>query len=229
MKRAIQGHEICFSVGAVQFEPVRSRAQPLEEVAEFRGRHDAVPSRRVVLVPQSPQGTPESYGDRFSQEGSGGLVLSQAVVSAHNAEHSVHEDEVGLPSSDTETVGPVSEVSLQAPSAVSEVVPVVEEFNVSPAIRDALIGLDTLDVGNIFRRRPSVMRSPPMFLCGAFRSALRVALLAIVKGAERRDEGIQCRGWKLFLLLPRRAVATSRSSDLSNVLHRSHVANGNSC
>ena len=97
-----------------------------EEVAECRGRHDAFPSRRVVLVPQSPQGTPQSFGDRFSQERSGGLVLSQAVVSAHNAEHSVHEDEVGLPSSDTETVGPVSEVSLQAPSAVSEVVPPVE-------------------------------------------------------------------------------------------------------
>ena len=30
-----------------------------------------------------------------------------------------------------------------------------------------------------------------------------MALLEIVKGAERRDEGIQCRGWKLFLLLPR--------------------------
>ena len=153
-----------------------------EEVAEFRGRHDAVPSRRVVLVPQSPLGTPQSFGDRFSQEGSGGLVLSQAVASAHNAEHSAHKDEVGLPSSDTETVGPVSEVSMQ-------VVPSVEEFIVSPAIRDALLGLDTLDVGNIFRRRPFVMRSPPKFLCGAFRSALRVALLEIVKGAERRDEG----------------------------------------
>ena len=34
-------------------------------------------------------------------------------------EHSVDEDEVGLPSS--QTVGPVSEVSLQAPSAVLEV------------------------------------------------------------------------------------------------------------
>ena len=45
----------------------------------------------------------------------------------------------GLPSSDTEIVGPVSEVSLQAPSAVSEVVPPVEEFNVSPAIHDALM------------------------------------------------------------------------------------------
>ena len=103
-----------------------------------------MPSRRVVLVPQSPQGTPQSFGDRFSQEGSGGPVLSQAIVSAHSAESSVHGDEVGLPSSDTETTRAVSEV-LQAPSAVSEVVPSVEDFIVSPAIRDALLGLDTLD------------------------------------------------------------------------------------
>ena len=47
------------------------------------------------------------------------------------------------------------------------------------------------------------MRSPPKFLCGAFRSAMRVALQEIVRGAERRDERAQCRGWKLFLLLPR--------------------------
>ena len=147
-------------------------------------------------------------------------LFSTRQLSAHNVEHSVHEDEVGLPSSDTETVGPVSEVSLQAPSLVSEVVPVVEEFNVSPAIRDALIGLDTLDVGNIFRRRPSLMRSPPKFLCGAFRSVLRVALLEIVKGAKRRDEGIQCRGWNsscCYLACccsDPRAVATSRSSNL---------------
>ena len=58
-----------------------------EEVAEFRGRHDAVSSGRVVLVPQSPQGTPESHDDRFSQEESGGLVLSQAVVSAQSSRH----------------------------------------------------------------------------------------------------------------------------------------------
>ena len=163
-----------------------------EKSRNFVKRHDAVPSRRVVLVPQSPQGTPQSFGDRFSQKGSGGLVLSQAVVSDHIAEHSVHEDEVGLPSSDTETVGPVTGVSMQAPSAVSKVVPSVEAFIVSQAIRDALLGLYTLDVGNIFKRRPSVMRSPPKFLCGAYRSAVRVALLEKVKGAERRDEGIQC-------------------------------------
>ena len=90
---------------------------------------------------------------------------------------------------------------MQAPSAVS-VVPSVKEFNVSP-VRDALLGLDTLDVGNIFRRRPSVMKSPPKFLCGAFPFSDEVALLEIVKGAERWDEGIQCLGWKLFLLLPR--------------------------
>ena len=79
----------------------------------------------------------------------------------------------------------------------------MEEVTISVEIREALRYLDTVDAGNIFRRRASVMRSPPKILWGALRSALRVALHEIVNGAERREEGIQCRGWKLFLLMPR--------------------------
>ena len=66
-----------------------------------------------------------------------------------------------------------------------------------------LRSLDLVDVSNIVQRRASVMRSPLKFLCGAFRSAMRVALQEIVRGAERRDERVKCRGWKLFLSLPR--------------------------
>ena len=113
---------------------------------------------------------------------------------------------------------------------MSEVVPSVEEFIVSPAIRDALLGLDTLDVGNIFRRRPSVMRS-------------KVSLRGIpfsIEGCFARDSE-ECRasgrgdpvpGLETLLVVASHVVvqtpaATSRS-DLLNVLPLSHVANGNS-
>ena len=82
--------------------------------------------------------------------------------------------------------------------------PVVEEVsNMGPALREALRWLDTVDLTSIFRRRPSVMRSPPRFLNGGYRAALRLALQEIANGVDRNDEISQCRGWKLFLLLPR--------------------------
>ena len=79
----------------------------------------------------------------------------------------------------------------------------VEEVTTSPVLREALRHFDLIDASNIFQRRASVMRSPPKFLCGAFCSTLRVASQEIVRGAERRDERAQCRGCKLYLLLPR--------------------------
>ena len=70
-------------------------------------------------------------------------------------------------------------------------------------LRKAIRGLDAFDISAIFSRRASVMRSLQKFLSGAFRSAMWVALHEIVTGAERHDEAAQCRGWKLFMLLPR--------------------------
>ena len=43
----------------------------------------------------------------------------------------------------------------------------------------------------------------PRFLCGGHRAAMRLALQEILNGADREDDIAQCRGWKLFLLLPR--------------------------
>ena len=54
-----------------------------------------------------------------------------------------------------------------------------------------------------FSRRAVVMRSPPRFLCGGKRAAMRLALPEMLNGADREDDIAQCRGWKLFLLLPR--------------------------
>ena len=48
-----------------------------------------------------------------------------------------------------------------------------------------------------------VMKSPPKFLRGAYRAAMRIALKEIIAGETLSDEVRQTRGWKLFLLLPR--------------------------
>ena len=47
------------------------------------------------------------------------------------------------------------------------------------------------------------MKSPPKFLRGAYRSAIRVALTEADLGYAARDELRVTRSWKLFLLLPR--------------------------
>ena len=203
-----------------------------EEVAEFRGRHDELPSRRVVLVPQSPQGTPQSFGDKFSQKRSGGLILSQAVVSA---------PQCGAFFTKMKWVCPVrtprlSERFLRCPCKLhlqcQKWCQQWRRFIVSPAIRDALIGLDTLDVGNNFQT-PDIHSSPPKFLCGAFRSALRVALLEMVKGCRASGRGDPVPGLETLLVVASHAVvqtpagvATSRSSEELNVSPLSHVANG---
>ena len=110
----------------------------------------------------------------------GGSALSQAVLEAHNDERPF-ADEVRLPSSHTETVGAVSDVSAHALTGEPDVVAPVEEVTVSLALRDAFRFLDFVDVSNIFQRQASVMRFSPKFICGAFRSAVRVALQEIVR------------------------------------------------
>ena len=47
------------------------------------------------------------------------------------------------------------------------------------------------------------MKSPPKFLRGACRSAIRVALAETDHGIAAGDEVRLCRAWKLLLLLPR--------------------------
>ena len=77
-------------------------------------------------------------------------------------------------SSDTETIGGISDVSIGGgPISEAEPVPVVEEVSMGPAFRDALRWLDTVDLTGIFARRALVMRSPPRFLCGGYRAAMR--------------------------------------------------------
>ena len=70
---------------------------------------------------------------------------------------------------------------------------------VTPAIRAALVELDTVNLAMEFSQRASLMKSVPNFLRGPVRSAVRLAMEEATEFNERRRE----RGWKLFLLLPR--------------------------
>ena len=69
------------------------------------------------------------------------------------------------------------------------------------AIQEALQSSDFVDVQSVFRDRACLMRSPPVFLRGMYKSALRVALTEFHQAG--RDDRRRCRAWKLLLLLPR--------------------------
>ena len=108
-----------------------------------------------------------------------------------NAVHSIHEV-----SSD---VGSADEVPVSAPDPDLE----VGDVTLSAGIRAALQSLDELNLVEELSRRPSVMKSPPAFLRGAFRSALKLAIQEAVQGCETGDWMRQERGWKLLMMLPR--------------------------
>ena len=105
--------------------------------------------------------------------------------------------------SDTESIQSVvrqEEEDMTVPIASEVEVP---EARMSRAISEGLVSLDTVDMGPLFSLRAVVMKSPPKFLRGAYRAAMRIALKEISAGATLSDEVRQTRGWKLFLLLPR--------------------------
>ena len=60
-----------------------------------------------------------------------------------------------------------------------------------------------VDMREVFQRRAVVMRTVPVFLKGAFKAALRVALEERILGEANGDFIKIQRAWKLFMLLPR--------------------------
>ena len=52
----------------------------------------------------------------------------------------------------------------------------VVDIHVTPAIREGLLSMDEIDLVRIFKRRACIMKAPPTFLKGAYRSAMRLAL-----------------------------------------------------
>ena len=67
----------------------------------------------------------------------------------------------------------------------------------------SLSRLDTFDLEEVFHRRALLMKSPPAFLKGAFRSAMRLALGELDSARDSNDPTRAIRAWKLFPLLPR--------------------------
>ena len=79
-------------------------------------------------------------------------------------------------------------------------------MNLDVRARNVAMGMANLDGVNIieiFKQRARVMRIVPLFLKGAFRSAMRVALEEAQCARDRNDDIKDTRAWKLFLLLPR--------------------------
>ena len=77
----------------------------------------------------------------------------------------------------------------------------IRDIVVTRALRGAAFAcLDGVDLIVMFKTRAHVMKSPPKFLKGAHKSAMRVALREWEVGTEVGDEGGRRRAWKLFLL-----------------------------
>ena len=118
--------------------------------------------------------------------------------------------QVGSPHNPPEVFTP-SDVSEQSELESDDAAPVPVEENsdneegdrrrFTAAIREAFQSLDLVDLKSVFRNRASLMRSPPAFLKGMYKSAIRVALTEFQQAG--RDETRRCRAWKLFLLIPR--------------------------
>ena len=80
---------------------------------------------------------------------------------------------------------------------------VLEDVEVTRATQAAFLSLDSVDLTVMFKTRANVMRSPPKFLRGAYKSAMRVALHEWEAGEVVQSEARKSRAWKLFVLLPR--------------------------
>ena len=96
-----------------------------------------------------------------------------------------------------------SDIASDLGERAAPVDPAPRNLPITEAIRDALLSLDEIDLVPIFKRRPCLMKSPPNFLRGPYRSAMRFALTEVEAGHRVGDEARIARAWKLFLLLPR--------------------------
>ena len=201
-----------------------------------RSAAPARPSRRLVLVPESADATPQSIQDR----GEVGTCRPEAPTSAREQHHasvsleSVHgfgmtDGSVGSTESDTislageprnrrrrlslvwDTTHENPDAREEGESEGSSAGSVVGEMPEVPVNLDVrarnvameMASLDWVDLAEIFKQRARVMSTVPLFLKGAFRGAMRVALEEAQCARDRNDDNRDTRAWKLFLLLPR--------------------------
>ena len=80
--------------------------------------------------------------------------------------------------------------------------PTVADIAPSRVLREALDRFDDVDISGVMRSRAVVMKNPPHFLRGAFRSVLRFALQEGNAATAARNERRQRSAWKLFLMAP---------------------------
>ena len=75
-----------------------------------------------------------------------------------------------------------------------------DENIVNRRTRTGFTSLDHVDLVTVSKIRASVMKSPPNFLVGAYRCAIRVALQEADQGLAAGNDARLTRAWKLFLL-----------------------------
>ena len=102
----------------------------------------------------------------------------------------VMAEDVPVSQTDTETVGGQSGVEGPVEPSWSEPEPIqeVDLARMSGAFRDALGGLDQIDVVHFFSVRAVVMKSPPKFVRGANSAAMRIALQEIEERFQSQTE-----------------------------------------
>ena len=168
------------------------------------------PSRRLVLVAESVNATPQSIQDRDWGRGAPESSLIDrtlgsdrclSVVPGSNSGVEVDEESVRSATSDAMSLFGGSEASgEEVPGPVPEVAVEVPVFRATGLqLRAAWQAMDAVDMLLMFQHRPEVMRSVPHFLQGPFRNAMLMALEEACHPEGLRKE----RGWKLFMLLPR--------------------------
>ena len=190
-----------------------SRASPRSRNEDGAQERDSALQSTVAV-----QGINPTWVDRSSHEeqSSHSLPGNRSAALTDEAEERRAEDGEGGPEflladdipvsqTETETVGGHSDVEGPVESSWSEPEPIQEAdpARMGGAFRDALRGLDQIDVVHFFSVRAVVMKSPPKFVRGAYNAAMRIALQEIEAGFQSQNEDRQSRGWKLFLLLPR--------------------------
>ena len=146
-------------------------------------------------------------------------------------------DDVPVSQTETETVGGQLDVEGPVESSWSEPEPIQEAdpARMSGAFRDALRGLDQIDVVHFFSVRAVVMKSPPKFVRGAYNAAMRIALQEIEAGSNprtkrgRAEDGnysFFCPGCSFFGLIEE---ASSQSNGCSTDSCSSRECHGQSC
>ena len=193
------------AVGIISGDSVNSTVIDAREVQAETMRRPTV--RRLVLVPQSEKHTPQSIQDRFSQS-SGTTELLEEAPDPHSGPSDVEGATLNSVN-DTESLGDgQSDFDGEEESAAPEPEPIREaDHAVTPAIREGLRSLDHFDLVHLFSIRAVEMKSPPKFVRGACRVAMRIALEEI--GHQAQNEDRQSRGWKLCLVAEDALVPTT--------------------